>query len=352
MRQIEIAGKVINDQANCYIIAEIGHNHQGSVEKAREMIRVAKECGADAVKLQKRDNRNLYVKSLYNKPYDHENSFGSTYGEHREFLEFGKREYEDLLSYAKEIGITMFATAFDFKSADFLADLDIPAFKVSSGDLKNIPLISYIAGMQKPIILSTGGAVMQDVLRAFDAVMPINPDLAILQCTGSYPCEFEEMDLRVIETYRHRFPENVVGLSAHDNGIAMAVGAYVLGARIIEKHFTLNRAWKGTDHSFSLTPTGFRKMIRDLKRIRIAMGSGVKTAYESERQPLIKMGKKLVAARDLPAGHSLKKEDIAIKSPGDGLPPYEIDKIVGRVLLNDRAKDDVLSFDLLNGNQI
>jgi N-acetylneuraminate synthase/sialic acid synthase len=349
MRQLKINGEVINDQSDCYVIAEIGHNHQGSVEKAKEMIRVAKESGANAAKLQKRDNRNLYTESLYNKPYDHENSFGLTYGEHREALEFGKDEYQELVKFAKEIGITFFATAFDFPSADFLADLDIPAYKISSGDLKNIPLIKYIANLQKPMILSTGGGTMEDVQRAYDAIMPANSQLALLQCTASYPCEFEELNLNVITTFRDRFPNNVIGLSSHDNGIAMVVGAYVLGARIVEKHFTLNRAWKGTDHAFSLTPTGLRKMIRDLRRIRIAVGDGVKRPYESETQPLSKMGKKLVAACHLPAGHSIRAEDVAIRSPGGGLPPYELDKLVGRVTLRELEKDEDITFEVLNG---
>jgi len=351
MRQLEIHGQIINDDSECYVIAEIGHNHQGSVEKAREMIRVAKESGANAVKFQKRDNRNLYVASLYNKPYDHENSFGATYGEHREYLEFGKSQYDELMSYARGLGITLFATAFDFSSVDFLETIGVPAYKVASGDLKNIPLLTHMAGTGKPLIISTGGGTMEDVQRVYDTLMPIHSKFAFLQCTGSYPCEFEELNLRVISTFRERFPNNVIGLSAHDNGISMVVAAYVLGARIIEKHFTLNRALKGTDHAFSLAPTGLHKMIRDLRRIRVALGDGVKRTYPSEKGPIMKMGKKLVAARDLRQGTSLKREDIAIKSPADGLPPYEITKLIGRMLMKDVAKDENIDFDILDGSQ-
>jgi N-acetylneuraminate synthase/sialic acid synthase len=350
MRQLEIHGEIINDDSECYVIAEIGHNHQGSLEKAMEMIRVAKESGANAVKFQKRDNRNLYVASLYNKPYDHENSFGATYGEHREFLEFGKSQYDELMSYARGLGITLFATAFDFGSVDFLETIGVPAYKVASGDLKNIPLVTTMAGTGKPLIISTGGGTMEDVQRLYDAIMPINPNLAFLQCTGAYPCDFEELDLKVISTFRERFPNKVIGLSAHDNGISMVVAAYVLGARIIEKHFTLNRALKGTDHAFSLAPTGLHKMIRDLRRIRVALGDGVKKTYPSEKGPIMKMGKKLVAARDLRQGTSLKREDIAIKSPADGLPPYEIEKLIGRVLNKDVAKDENIDFAVLKGS--
>jgi N-acetylneuraminate synthase/sialic acid synthase len=171
----------------------------------------------------------------------------------------------------------------------------------------------------------------------------------VLQCTAGYPAAFEELNLKVITTFRERFPQTVVGLSSHDNGIAMAVAAYILGARVVEKHFTLNHTWKGTDHAFSLEPIGFQKMVRDLRRVRVAMGDGVKRVYESEVTPMVKMGKQLVAARDLPAGHAIQGEDIAIKSPGGGLQPYEIDKVIGRTVRIALKKDDAITFETLNG---
>ena len=351
MRKLTLDGKVIQDDSDCYVIAEIGHNHQGKLDTAKEMFRVAKECGADAVKLQKRDNRSLFTKAGYEKSYDNPNSYGETYGAHREFLEFGGIEYKELMNYADEIGVTMFSTAFDFNSADFLAKLDIPIYKIASGDLKNIPLLTHIAEFQKPMILSTGGGTMEDVNRAYDAIMPLNQQLCILQCTAGYPAEFDELNLNVITTFRERFPNCTVGLSSHDNGIAMAVAAYMLGARVVEKHFTLNHTWKGTDHAFSLEPTGFRKLVRDLQRTRAAMGDGIKRTYDSEVNPITKMGKKLVAARDLQAGHMIRREDIAIKSPGDGLQPYEIDKVIGRVARTAMQADDDITYEALNGSE-
>jgi N-acetylneuraminate synthase/sialic acid synthase len=190
---------------------------------------------------------------------------------------------------------------------------------------------------------------MEDVNRAYDAIMPINQQLCILQCTAGYPAEFDELNLQVIRTYRERFPNTTVGLSSHDNGIAMAVAAYMLGARVIEKHFTLNHTWKGTDHAFSLEPIGFRKMVRDLRRTKAAMGDGIKKVYDSEVNPITKMGKKLVAARELPEGCTIRREDIAIKSPGDGLSPYEIDKVIGRVTRQPLKEDDDITIELLNG---
>jgi N-acetylneuraminate synthase/sialic acid synthase len=349
LRHLTIPPHDINDDSDCYVIAEIGHNHQGNLETAKELFRAAKDCGAHAAKLQKRDNRSLFTKQMYDSPYENENSYGSTYGAHREALEFGLNEYRELQKYAQEIGITFFATAFDFKSADFLADLDMPAFKMASGDLTNLPLLTYVARFQKPMILSSGGGTMDDVRRAYDAIMPINSQLCLLQCTAGYPPAFEQLNLNVVTTFREEFPDAVIGLSSHDSGIAMALVAYTLGARVVEKHFTLNRAMKGTDHAFSLERSGLRRLVRDLQRARIARGDGVKQTYDTEKAPLHKMAKKLVAARELPAGHVLTREDIAIKSPSDGLPPYELENVVGKVVRRALHEDENISFADLDG---
>ena len=330
MKQLDIDGTVIDQDSDCYVIAEIGHNHQGDLNIAKKLFLAAKEAGANAVKLQKRDNKSLFTREMYDRPYDHENSFGATYGAHREFLEFGETEYRELRKYAKDLGITFFATAFDVTSADFLAMLEMPAFKMASGDLTNIPLLEHVAHFQKPMFLSTGGGTLDDVRRAYEAVIAINPHLCLMQCTAAYPPEFDELNLRVITTFGEEFPEAVIGFASHDSGIAMALVAYVLGARVVEKHFTLNRAMKGTDHAFSLEPVGMRKVVRDLRRARVALGNGVKMPYSTEEAPLTKMRKKLVASRDLPVGHVLTPDDLAIKSPGDGLPPYEWDNVIGR----------------------
>ena len=346
-RQLAIADRVISDDSAAYVIAEIGHNHQGDLKTAKDIFRAAAECGVSAVKLQKRDNRSLFTREMFDKPYDNENSFGATYGEHREALEFGKVEYQELLTEAARLKVTFFATAFDFASADFLAELNSPAYKISSGDLKNTPLLKYVARIGKPMIVSTGGGTLEDVQRAYDTVMPINPQLCILQCTAGYPVEFSELDLRVITTYRERFPGVVIGYSGHDNGIAMPLAAYMLGARVIEKHFTLSRSMKGTDHNFSLEPVGMKKMIRDLRRVLVALGDGRKKVYASEAGPLLKMGKKLVAARDLPAGHVLTTADVAARSPSDGLPPYYLDQILGQALVRALRADDSITLDLV-----
>jgi N-acetylneuraminate synthase/sialic acid synthase len=331
--ELLVDGKRISRNGDAYVIAEIGHNHQGSLEQAKALVHAAKECGVDAVKFQKRDNRRLFTRSFYESPYDNENSFGATYGEHREALELGKSEWFELSRYAREEGVAFVAAAFDEPSADLLAELDVDAFKFASGDLLNVPFLRYVAAFGKPMFLSTGGGTLEDIDRAVEAVATVNDRLCVLHCTASYPADVEDLNLAVITALRERYPELVIGLSDHHNGIAMAPVAYLLGARVFEKHFTLNHAWKGTDHAYSLMPDGMRRFVRDLHRVPVALGDGVKRRLPSEERPLQKMGKKLVAARQLPAGHVLAEGDLVAKSPADGgLPPYELDRLLGKRL--------------------
>lgn len=312
------------------------------------MIQAAAAAGANAAKLQKRDNRALFTKNYYDRPYASENSFGDSYGAHREFLEFGEKEYKELQAFSKTVGLSFFATAFDFESADFLASLNMPAFKVASGDLTNIPLIRYLARFGKPLILSSGGGTLEDVDRAVDALREMNAEYCMMQCTAGYPPAWEELNISVISTFRERYQEAVVGFSSHDSGIAMPVAAYVLGARIVEKHFTLNRAMKGTDHAFSLEPQGLGKMVRDLRRLKLATGDGVKCQYPSEKDPLTKMGKRLVAATAIAAGTVLAREHIAIKSPGGGTPPYHLDEMIGKCTNVALDVDQDITFEILS----
>lgn len=340
---MKIDRTAIAENGDCYVIAEIGHNHQGNVEKCKQLFKAAKECGANAVKLQKRNNRLLYTREMYEQSYNSENAYAPTYGAHRNALEFSRDQYVELQQYARDIDITMFATAFDMSSADFLEDLGMPAYKIASGDLTNIPLIRHVAKFEKPMFVSTGGGTPEDVRRAYEAILPLNRQLCVMHCTSGYPCEYDELNLRVIESYRREFPEAIIGLSCHDTGIAMAVIGHVLGAQVIEKHFTLNRTWKGTDQAFSLEPTGLRKMVRDLDRVRFALGDGIKRPYPSESAPLMKMAKKLVAARDLNKGHVLTPGDVAIKSPGGGLPPYRLDELIGICLAHTKKEDEAFT---------
>lgn len=329
MRDLLIDGKSYDDSSLPFVIAELGHNHQGSLETCLQMIRAAAFSGASAVKLQKRSNRDLFTKEAFNAPYHSENAYGPTYGLHREALEFGEAEYKECILEAKRNNITFFSTAFDFQSVDFLMNLGVPAIKIASGDLKSTPLLKYVATLGVPLVVSTGGADISDVDRAFELLSNAGAQFSVLQCTAGYPPKYEELNLRVISIYRERYPNTVIGYSGHDSGIAMSLVAYVLGARVIEKHFTLNRAMKGTDHAFSLEPGGMRKLVRDLERAQISLGDGVKRTYESETTPIRKMGKMIVAAKDVLPGTIAESSMFEFRSPADGMQPYRVEELIG-----------------------
>ena len=287
MRELTLDGRRIADDEPCYVIAEIGNNHGGDLKTAVDLVRTAAHCGASACKFQKRDNATLYSQALLNAPYVNENSFGHTYGEHRAALELSGDGLRVVGAAALSAGIASFATAFDEASADLLAELSAPAFKLASGGLTDLPLIRHVAAFGKPVILSTGGGTVADIDRAVEALGSCPH--AILHCTASYPLKPEEANLRVIGTLRQRYPDTVIGWSSHHPGIALSLVAYALGARILEHHFTMNRAWKGTDHAFSLEPKGLQTLVEDLEKTRRALGDGVKVFYDSERGPIAKM---------------------------------------------------------------
>ncbi|GHF99644.1 N-acetylneuraminate synthase family protein [Streptomyces zaomyceticus] len=351
MRALTVNERIVSDDTDAYVIAEIGHNHEGDLGKAEELVRQAAAAGASAVKLQKRNNRSLYTKAMYDSPYTGRNSYGPTYGAHREFLEFGTHEYTHLQQLSAELGVDFIATAFDFASVDFLAELGVPAIKIASGDIRNTPLLAYAAKVGKPLIVSTGGADMESVRRACGTVLPINPDLALLQCTATYPTEPEELNLAVLGTYRAEFPDTVIGYSGHDIGPWAAWTAYALGARVVEKHVTLDRTRPGSDHKFSLEQADIAELVDGLRRVRRSLGSDEKRVLPAERPAMNKMGKKLVTQGDLPAGHRLTLEDVAIKSPGDGLTPDRLADVVGRRLSRPLAADaDITLDDLVDGD--
>jgi len=345
MKTINFGRSTISEEGPCYVIAEIGHNHQGNLKVALDMIKIAAECGVNAVKFQKRDNKNLYTKAMYNKPYDNENSFGLTYGEHREFLEFGWDEYVTLKKYAEEHGVEFMCTAFDFNSVDFLEKLGINSYKIASGDVTNTPLLEYIAKLGKPIFLSTGAATLEEVRIAYNTILKYHNQLVLLHATCGYPTEYEDLNLRMICTLKKEFPEAIIGYSGHDNGILAAVIAYMLGARVVEKHFTINRSWKGTDHKFSLEPIGLRKQVRDLKRVDISLGNGEKIIQDFEKDARIKMGKGIYTSKPLKKGTIITWEDICFKSPANGTPPYLADKIINRKLKVDLDEESPISLE-------
>jgi sialic acid synthase len=345
-RALTIGNRTINQEGKAYVIAEVGHNHQGSVELCLKFVAAAKSSGADAVKLQKRNNSTLYTPSFYDQPYLSENAFGATYGEHREALEFGLTEYREIQAYCKEIEIDFFATAFDLASVDFLHDLGVPAIKIASGDLRSTPLLQYASQTGIPLIVSTGASSMDDVIRAHDAIREVDrSDLAILQCSALYPAPESKLELKVISSYLESFPNTLIGFSSHDKGTAMSLVAYALGARIVEKHFTLDRTMKGTDHAFSLEPAGMLRLTRDLANAHDAMGQGKKRLMPEELGALEKMGKKLIYAKDLEKGTVISEQMVEMRSPANGITPSRLPELLGRTLRKNVAKFEDVDLD-------
>jgi sialic acid synthase len=290
VREFQIGTRRISDTTPCYVIGEIGHNHQGKLDTARALIQSCATAGVDAVKFQKRDVETLYSRSMLEAPYEHENSFGPTYGAHRRALEFGMREYIASRTIAKAAGVEFLATAFDERSADFLMEVGVPALKIASGGLTDHVLLRHVGRLGVPIILSTGGACWHEIDNAVELLQVFPSPLALLHCTAAYPVTQDaELNLRAIPAMRERYPHLVIGWSSHDPGVSMSLIAYAYGARILEKHVTLNRAMKGTDHAFSLEPKGVQVLCEDLKRAHLANGDGIKRLYDSERKPLAKM---------------------------------------------------------------
>lgn len=287
-RTITIGSRVISDDGPCYVIAEIGHNHGGDVTTARKLIQMAAEAGVDAVKFQVRTLDKLYTQAELDRPYDNPHSYGATYGEHRRHLELSKGELVCLQQEAGMAGIDFLATPFDLWAADLLMNMSVPAFKIASGDLGNRALLAHVAEFGVPMILSTGGATLHDISMAMRPFYGVA--IVLLHCTSVYPAAPAQLNLRAIEKLRKHYPLRVIGYSGHDTGILAPMLAQTLGARIIEKHVTLDRAGKGTDHAMSLEPQGLRKLVEDLEKARQAMGDGIKRPIPEEAAALAKFG--------------------------------------------------------------
>lgn len=329
-----------------YVIAEIGNNHQGSLDLALQHIEAAKWAGADAVKLQKRSNKDLFIPDFYNSPYENENSFGPTYGTHREAVELSIDEIRELQSFSKKLGLTLFSTPFDFQSLIDLETLDLPFYKLASADIVHLPLVDNIVKSGKNIIISTGSATFKDIDRCLEFIDD-RCKVILLHCTAAYPAPLHSLNLRCITQFIDNYSNYTIGLSDHENGIDAASVAYMLGARVFEKHFTLDRAAKGTDNAFSLEPIGLQKLVRNLRRIPIMLGSNEKLSLDVEAQPIFKMRKSIVYAHNFSAGTSLGYHSFEYRCPGIGLPPYEVANLVGRTLAVDVVSYQTVVFDHL-----
>ena len=344
---MKIHNTTITRNGPAYLIGELGSNHLGDVKRALQMMSTLKAAGFHAAKLQKRTNKEMYTRKLLAQPYEGYNSYGKTYAEHRRALEFGRAEFKELMDWGEEIDLDLFATAFDFSAANFLEGLNMPAYKIASGDIVNTPLLKHVAAYGKPMFVSTGGATMDDVKRAYDVIMPINEQLCIMHCTASYPCppvgdSYEVFNMRAIRVLRDTFHKITIGFSDHQNGISLGPVGLAFGARVFEKHVTFDRAAKGTDHPFSLEPVGQRKYARDIQRAYEALGTGKKEMYGCEKGPLRKMAKSIVAKSDILSGTVLTMNDIAFKCPAGGLEPYHVYDMLGQKTKKHIVRDQMI----------
>ncbi len=276
-KTVKIGNKTIGDDFPCYIIAEVGINHNGSLETAKKLIEKARAAGCDAVKFQKRTVEIVYTPEELAKP--RENPFGPTNGDLKRGLEFGLKEYKEIDAYCKSIGIPWFASCWDEKSVDFITQFNPPCYKISSASLTDEKLLKYTRSKGKPIILSTGMSDMKMIERAANVLG--RDDLVIMHCTSTYPSANEELNLRGVLTLRDKF-DVPIGYSGHEAGLFTTFAACVLGASVVERHVTLDRAMWGSDQAASVEPQGMIRLSENIRVWEQAKGDGQIRIYESE----------------------------------------------------------------------
>jgi N-acetylneuraminate synthase/sialic acid synthase len=328
-----------------FIIAEVGQNHQGDPENALEYINVFSAIGADAVKFQKRDNKTLFSADAYSQIYNGHNSFGRTYGEHREALELDPGFMRELKSECRNNNVAFMATPFDEVSLDVLLDNGVDILKIASFDLGNLPFIAQISRSGLPIVLSVGGGQIQHIRSSYETIKSVtNAPITILHCVSEYPCDYDRLGLRNIPVLKEHFPDVTIGLSDHFNGTLSGPIGYLMGARTFEKHVTFNRSLKGTDHSFALEPEGFRKFVRDIHRTPQMLPT--KNPEENGQESVfMKLGKAIVAKRSIKPGELFTEKNIVgIIQNSEGIPIREISNVLGKRARSDVEKGDTLSW--------
>lgn len=338
MPVIKIGDRLVGDGQPAYIIAEIGVNHNGILPLALELIDAAVDAGADAVKFQKRTLDSLYAR----KYLDNANAGEKTLRYLLPILqrvELPDHAYHKIVDYCQKKEITFLASAFDPESADFLDQLGVPAFKVASADLTNLLLLGHLVKLGKPLILSTGMSRMEEVEITVNFLKERDAHFALLHCNSTYPAAFEDINLRFMDRLR-KFGVPV-GYSGHERGIAVSTVAASLGATIIERHITLDRTMDGPDHAASLEPHGFRKMVRDIRQVADALGTG-EEKYMSRGEILNRevLGKSLVATRPIQAGEQITADMVAVKGPALGISPQRYPELIGRVSIREIAEDE------------
>lgn len=324
-----------------YVIAECGHNHMGSTGECRRLFYMASAAGVNAVKLQKRDNPALYTKSFFDSPYNSEAAYGPTYGTHREALEFNFGQYRELQAVAADERLTFFATPFDLPSVEFLERLNVPFYKIASAGIQNPLLLRAVGSIGKPVLVATGGAGIEQIRRAVDELQGCQ--LVLMHCVAAYPAKAERMNILRIAAMKTSFPECVIGFSDHEHGFVASHMAVALGARVFEKHITMDHTAKGTDHSFSQEFSGLTQYVRNLNRAFNAL-TIQNQPIDEEVGPMHKMGYSVYPARDLPKGLVISPSDLVIKSPAEGLSAWVYNELVGSRTARDLKAEEILDW--------
>lgn len=328
-----------------YIVAEAGVNHNGNVNLAKKMIDIAADAGADAIKFQTGKPENVISRFASKAKYQKK-----TTGTKESQLEMVKKialsqeAQETLLAYCKKRGISFLSTPFDIESINFLNNLGLKIFKIPSGEITNLPYLRKIGSLNKKIILSTGMAKLKEIGKALDILEKAGTrkgNITILHCNTEYPTPLEDVNLRAMLTIRDTF-KTKVGYSDHTLGIEVAIAAAALGATVIEKHFTLDMNMPGPDHKASLEPDGLKAMVKAIRNIEKALGSGVKKPSPSESRNLAIVRKSIVAARRIKKGEVFSEKNITAKRPGTGISPMKWDNIIGKKAKKDFKEDELI----------
>ncbi|MCY6370509.1 N-acetylneuraminate synthase [Clostridium ganghwense] len=342
---IKIGNRIVGNNSSCFIIAEAGVNHNGDIKLAKKLVDMAVYAGVDAVKFQTFKSEKLVTGYAQMAKYQKDN-IGTEDSQFNMLkkLELSYDEFKELKKYCEDKEIIFLSTPFDFESADFLNSIGIEAFKISSGDLTNIPLLEHIAEFKKPIILSSGMAVLGEIEEALMCLKNKDiEDVAALHCTSNYPAALESVNLRAMNTIKEALSV-VGGYSDHTEGITIPIAAAALGANIIEKHFTLDKNMDGPDHKASLEPEELKKMVEGIRNVESSLGNGVKMFSESEISTMQVARKSIVASRNINKGEIIKLEDLDYKRPGNGLSPKYYKNLIGKQANKDINKDEQITF--------
>lgn len=326
-----VAGRSLGPGASCLVIAEAGVNHNGELDMAHRLVDAAADAGADVVKFQTFQPDRLVSRSAPKAEYQARRTGVGTQRSMLAALTLPVDAYRELAAHAAARGVLFLSTPFDPASADFLESLEVPAFKIPSGEITNHPFLAHVAAKGRPILLSTGMSTLAEVGAAVDVVQGQGAPLALFHCVTSYPAAPSSCNLRAMETMRLAF-DVPVGWSDHTSGLEVPLAAAVLGASMIEKHLTLDRRLPGPDHQASLEPDEFRELVRRIRSVQEALGDGMKEPVPEELPLAAVARRSLHLTRNLPAGHVLGPDDLESLRPGGGFPPFALEQVLGRSL--------------------